>query len=217
MRAALLASTTALLIYILLQGGLTELLRQPDGVHPRPLVELTVSCGGEIQTVEPGDVVECGDPPIKIHLKLINNSGEPSLDDLLASGVMMLVRNGYVLEVKLGDFLEVIGLNEDAEIIDHIGASIIEVFGGRIGPWEAKEMEATIEPRRDLEEITIEYRAWIIDEDDTATNPTTGEQENYVARYPPEHPTMNPPDSRWAGKEFLKYKTAQITISPKIT
>ncbi|MCX8187903.1 MAG: hypothetical protein N3F65_04760, partial [Nitrososphaeria archaeon] len=62
--------------------------------------------------------------------------------------------------------------------------------------------------------IQVSYRGWIMDEDDLVLEPISGAKEHYIARYPPEEYPDNPPDSRWAGKDFLKYKVYEVIVCP---
>ena len=212
-RAILIAITATLLAYILIQDNtIQSILKPPDETYPRPIIDIELHCGGEVRDLARIDNVECPREPLTLKITLKNNSTEASQNELIASGIMLKIQGGYIAEINEGDFLKVIGLTSRGEITEYMGAEIIEAFGGKINPWETKKITITINPYRNTSKIILEYRAWIIDEDDKTTNPATGQEENYIARYPREHPEKNPPDSRWAGENFLKYKTTRKTI-----
>jgi len=210
----ILLAMTILMIYILLVKGfpvLMESLKRPDGIHPNPVVELQIECADGSYMIVRGN---CSRTPCAVKrafqlvLILFNNSSEPSVKDVeTASGAMILLEGGRVAGYELRGFDSIIGVTEEGELIDPIGSRIIEVFSRHIDGWARKVVKLNITVDEDASVVKMSFRGWIMDEDDRVWNPVYKVKEHYYARDPPEDPIENPPDSRWAGRNFLKYKT----------
>ena len=210
----ILLAMTILMIYVLLVRGfpiLLESLKRPDGIHPNPVVELRVECSdGSYMVVRGnGSRASCAvNRAFQLVLILFNNSSEPSIRDVeTASGAMILLEGGRVAGYELMGFDSIIGVTEEGELIDPIGSRIIEVFSRHVDGWARKIVKLNITVDEGVSVVQLRFRGWIIDEDDKVWNPVDKVREHYYARDPPEDPIENPPDSRWGGRNFLKYKT----------
>ena len=210
----ILLAMTILMIYVLLVRGfpiLMESLKRPDGIHPSPVVELQVECAdGSYMIVRGnGSRTSCAvKRAFQLVLILFNNSSEPSIRDVeTASGAMILLEGGRVAGYELRGFDSIIGVTEEGELIDPIGSRIIEVFSRYVDGWARKIVKLNITVNEGVNVVQLRFRGWIIDEDDKVWNPVDKVKEYYCARDPPEDPIENPPDSRWGGRNFLKYKT----------
>lgn len=216
-RLILLTISTSILIYLLVSQNLTlNFFVSEDDIYPRPIVEVELYCkNGKIKSVNSRRIDGCLNGTIlEFSIKLINNSSEPSLKGYdLSAGVLLIIDGGKIIQYNISDFQQIIGISNELEVTAPLDASMIEVFANYIGGGETKQshFKVEIEPGRDL--IKISFRGWIIDEDKKVYNPVTEEEEYYVTRYPIEDYEENPPDLRWAGKEFLKYKVFIIEVA----
>jgi len=209
---------TALLIYALfIHGGLDlgELFRRPDGVYPRPVVEVLIEFADgstrgfrEKQTLIEG----CVKRSFKLKVKLINDSDEPSVERDMAAGILLVFDGARVDGYDLKGFENIMGVTMGGEIIDAEGARIVEIFSSHIGSGDVKEAYLELIADEEAEEIKISFRGWIMDEDDRVVEPVSGSKEPYYARYPRENLDDNPPDSRWAGRDFLRYRRYEIIV-----
>ncbi|MEM2846981.1 MAG: hypothetical protein QW624_05075 [Nitrososphaerota archaeon] len=93
-----------------------------------------------------------------------------------------------------------------------MNSSIVELFADKIGPWQSISAVLHVVAENKSDCVLIAYRGWIIDEDDVVVEPISGSKEHYIARFPAEEYPDNPPDSRWAGKDFMKYKLHEASI-----
>ncbi len=201
------------LLYFTEPGGLHPSNPNPDFLYPRPVVELALSCGGGLTKVTGNSSLEC---PLRRDLDLIvklsNNSSEPSEESDFAAGVLLVFDGGVVESYELDGFSGIIGADEEGKIIKPAGSTIIELFTEKLKPGESKEARVKLRVTSNAS-LKIAYRGWIIDEDDVVVNPVSKAEEHYIARYPPENTLTNPPDSRWAGENFLKYKTYEAVVT----
>lgn len=210
----LLLITVILVIFLLHRGWFDDTLfpPRPDAIYPRPIVELYLRQNGEF--VFAGNVLtmESAQDDVKLIVKLRNNSSEPSIRGTFAAGVLVVLRGAKVEDYELGGFSGIIGVNEDGDIINVMNSSIVEFFVDKIDPWQsiAAELHIVVEDGSDC--ILIAYRGWIIDEDDVVVEPISDIREHYIARFPVEEYLDNPPDSRWAGRNFMRYKLHNATI-----
>ncbi len=210
----LLASAFVLLVLSMLLIFQFTFSQGGDGVHPRPLVELAIKCAdGSWEKLNRSGVVGCRvEKNFKLIVRLVNLGEEPSVRGVdVAAGVLLVIDGGQVINYSLGGFDWAIGVAENLEITDVNGSRIIEIFSKSIGGRDLKEAYLEIEADDKTSSVKLSYRGWILDEDDKVVNPS-GEEEPYCARYPPENPVDNPPDSRWSGGEFMKYKTFDAIV-----
>ena len=210
----ILLAMTIIMIYVLLVRGfpvLMESLKRSDGIHPSPVVELRVECadGSHMIVRRNGSGTSCAvKRAFQLVMILLNNSSEPSIRDVqTASGAMILLEGGRIAGYQLRGFDSIIGVTEEGELIDPIGSRIIEVFSRHIDGWARKAVKLNITVDEGVSVVKLRFRGWIMDEDDKVWNPVDKVREYYCARDPPEDPIENPPDSRWGGRNFLKYKT----------
>ena len=212
----ILAGVSALLLAVLfLTGpiGLRFVKPAPDNVHPSPLVEVFLKCGDNFTKITGNASLSCPfREKVELRIRLINNGSEPSAKKDFAAGVLLFFKGAVIQGYDLGGFRGVIGADERGELVSPVGSRIVELFAEELGPW--KSMEARVRIRTiSGENLTIRYRGWIMDEDDPVSNPVTNKEEPYIARYPPEDPVTNPPDTRWAGENFLRYKTYVVQVA----
>ena len=203
-----------LLILFILFVFQSSFSRSGDGVHPEPFVEIVIQCvDGSWERVNGSGVVNCQvGRRFRVIVKLINLGDEPSPEGIdTAAGVLLAFDGGRVANYSLGDFDWAIGVAENLEVTEVNGSRIIELFSKSIKGRDMKIAYFDIDVDEKAANVKLSYRGWILDEDDKVLNPL-GEKEPYCARYPPEDPVDNPPDSRWSGKEFMKYKTFKIII-----
>ena len=215
----LLALLTILLIlslaYLFRPGEFRYAFSRPDSIYPRPVLRLAFPCKGEVMVVSGDYSISCPIPrSFMLRVTLINNSSEPSVKQDFAAGFLLVFEGARVGGLKLGGFDGAIGVNESGQLIDPINSTMLEFFTGSLGPWQSKTAEILLIKEANAKCVKIAYRGWIMDEDDVVRNPASGDKEPYTARYPPENPLTNPPDTRWAGKDFLKYETYEIEICP---
>jgi len=215
----MLLAMTILMIYVLLVNGLPgimEFFKRPDGVYPNPVIELKIECadGSYVTVRENISRIPCMVKRVfQLIVILLNNSSEPSVRDVeTASGVMIILDGGRVIGYELGEFDTIIGISGESELVDPIDSRIIEFFSRHIDGWAKKAAKLSIAVNDDANTVQIRFRGWIIDEDDEVWNPVDEVKEHYYARDPPEDPLENPPDSRWSGRNFLKYKTYSVWI-----
>ena len=215
----ILLATTILMFYVLLVNGfpaLMEFFKRPDGIHPNPVLELRIRCadGSYMITKGNGSKTSCAvNRVFQLTMILLNNSSEPSIKDIeTASGAIIMLDGGKVVEYRLEGFDSIVGVTEEGELINPIGSRIIEVLSKYIGGWDKKAVRLNITVDEDVDVVKVRFRGWIIDEDDKVWNPVDKVKEYYYARDPPEDPIRNPPDSRWCGRNFLKYKTYALQI-----
>lgn len=184
-----------------------------DLIYPRPVVELYLEHEGELTPIHDHILLE---EPLSNSLKLIvrlsNNSSEPSLRGKFAAGVLLMFDGARVRGIELHGFMGSIGVSEDGSIISPVNASIVELFADKLDPWSSVEAELHLHKEGESDCIRIAYRGWIMDEDDRVLEPISGSEEPYIARYPPESYPDNPPDSRWAGRDFMRYAVYRVAI-----
>ena len=186
---------------------------RPDSIHPKPVVELFLGHEGELTAVHDNTSLDKPLPEsFKLIVKLSNNSSEPSMRGDFAAGVFLALKGAEVKDCRLHGFTNVIGVSENGSIGSPINSSMLELFAEKLGPWQSIEAELYLLRDKGSSCVQIAYRGWIMDEDDLVLEPISKAREHYIARYPPEGYRDNPPDSRWAGKDFLKYKVYQATI-----
>jgi len=206
----LLLLFTIMLIVFLAYRGLFENFElfppSPDAVYPRPVVELF--------SRQDYEVASGGNAPgvIKLTIRLSNNGSEPSIRGAFAAGVLVVLKGARVDGYDLGEFSGIIGVSEDGSIINPVNSSIVELFADKIGPWQSISAVLHVVAENKSDCVLIAYRGWIIDEDDVVVEPISGAKEHYIARFPAEEYPDNPPDSRWAGKDFMKYKLHEASI-----
>jgi len=201
------------LVYVLKPSEFRYWFSNPDYVHPRPVVELAARCESEVLVVVGNRSISCPyNRSLDLKIKLVNNSSEPSAREDFAAGFLIILSGARVGGLKLGSFDGVIGIGEGGQLIDPINSTMLEFFTKSLEPWESKSAEISLVRDPSASCIEIAYRGWIIDEDDVVRNPVSGDKERYIARFPPENELTNPPDSRWAGKEFLRYETYVVEI-----
>jgi len=186
---------------------------KPDAIYPKPVVRLFVEGDDWVLAVRGnGSFMRELSDRLKLVVVLANNSSEPSLEDSFAAGVFFRFRGARVESYELNNFTSVIGIREGGELIDPINASMVEFFARKLPAWHSLSAEIILLRDNGSRCIEIAYRGWIMDEDDMVLEPVSGVREHYIARDPPENYPENPPDSRWAGKDFLKYKTYVLNI-----
>ena len=212
----LLILLTALLIVFLAYriGLMVPPSPGADGVHPRPVVKLLIGYDGEALSISGNGSYAVRLPrDLSLTVRLSNEADEPSLVGELAAGVLLRFEGARVRSYELKGFRGAIGIGEGATLIDPVNASVVEFFSDELGARQSAEarLRLSVEGGRCL---TIHYRGWIIDEDDRVRNPASGSEEYYIARYPPERYPDNPPDSRWAGEQFLKYRVYVVELCP---
>lgn len=217
-RTILLTFLTLIFLYFLFsQDFLTELSTHEDEIYPRPIVVLEVYCKDYtiLRVMENKRIEECiNQESVAFIVKLINNSSEPSLKGYdLAGGILLILDGGRFVDYDVGDFQHIIGISDDLEITQPFNVTMIEVFSSYIMGKATKQafFKVRIDPK--IPVLRISFRGWIIDEDKRIVNPITEENEYYVARYPIEDYVENPPDMRWAGKEFLRYRVYTVELS----
>jgi len=212
----LLIALTILLVLVLVYVAGPEVLRRafssPDNLHPKPVVRISIFCGGGVAIVGDGSMSCPIDEPLDLLVELVNNSSEPSARRDFAAGFLLVLEGGRVARLRLGGFDGAIGIGGGGVLINPINSTMLEVFARYIGPWESRSSEVTVARDPGARCIKISYRGWIVDEDDFVWNPATGERELYIARFPPEDASANPPDSRWAGEEFLRYRMYHVLV-----
>ncbi|MDW8021962.1 MAG: hypothetical protein RMI78_04965 [Nitrososphaerota archaeon] len=150
----------------------------------------------------------------RLIIRLINNSSEPSLRGDFAAGALVVLRGVRVEGYRLGGFVGAIGISENGSITSPVNSNMVEFFAEKLDPWQSIEAELQLFREDESSCIQVSYRGWIMDEDDLVLEPISGAREHYIARYPPEEYPDNPPDSRWAGKDFLKYKVYEVIVCP---
>ncbi len=217
-RTILLAFITIVFLYFLFsQDFSTSFFIYEDESYPRPIVEIELYCknGQKIKTMENSRIEECIEQEtIEFNVKLINNSSEPSLKGYdLAAGILLVVEGGRFIDYDTNDFQQVIGISNDLEVTQPLNVTMIEAFSNYIMGKATKQAFFKVRIDPSTEVLKISFRGWIMDEDKKVYNPITEENEYYVARYPVEDYVENPPDTRWAGKEFLKYKVYTIELT----
>jgi len=189
-------------------------LKRGDGVHPRPVVKILVECSdGGWESINGSGVVGCEvHRRFRLAARLTNEGGESGLKGVdTASGILLALKGGKFDKLSIGNFDWAIGVNETAGVVNPNGSRIVEVFSKYMGGHEFREAYFDIKVDEGVESVKLYYRGWILDEDDEVIAPN-GEKQPYCARYPPENTVDNPPDLRWVGEEFMKYKTFEITI-----
>lgn len=214
--AVLLILLTALLVILLAYR--VVLLSPPspeaDGVHPRPIVKLLMRHDGEVLAISGNGSYEVGLPrELDLTVRLSNEADEPGLRGELAAGILLRFEGARIRSYELRGFRSAIGIGEGATIIDPVNATMVELFSDRLGAWQSAEAELRLSVEAEGC-LTIYYRGWITDEDDMVHNPVSGSEEHYIARYPPERYPDNPPDSRWAGEEFQRYRVYVLELCP---
>ncbi|MEM1584095.1 MAG: hypothetical protein QXF28_04310 [Nitrososphaerota archaeon] len=216
-RIILLLLITSILLYLLLsQNFPTSLFIHEDEIYPRPVVEIDLYCKkGVVKIMTDGRIDGCLDGRIlELSIKLINNSSEASLRGYdLSAGLLLIIEGGKIIEYDIREFNYIIGISEELELTTPINSRMVEAFADYIRGGEVKQTYLKIEVNSDEDVVKISFRGWIVDEDKKIYNPVIREEEHYVARYPMEEYEGNPPDTRWAGKEFLKYKVYTVEIS----
>jgi len=186
---------------------------RPDSIHPRPVVELFLEREGGLMTIRGNASLDKPLPEsCKLIIKLSNNSSEPSVRRDFAAGVFLALEGAEVKGCRLRGFTDAIGVSEDCSIRSPINSTMIELFADELGPWQSIEAELHLLREKGSSCVLIAYRGWIMDEDDLVLEPVSKVREHYIARYPPEGYPDNPPDSRWAGKDFLKYEVYRVAI-----
>jgi len=216
-RAILLMILTSIFIYLLFSQNFTiNFFVREDEFYPRPIVEVELYCkNGKVRIVNNARINGCLNGTIlEFSVKLVNNSSEPSLRGYdLSAGVLLMIDGGEIVEYNILDFKRIIGISGELEVTTPLNASVIEVFTDYISGGEAKQSNFKIKIEQSRGLVKISFRGWIIDEDKKVYNPVTEEEEYYVARYPVEGYEENPPDMRWAGREFIKYKVFVIEVT----
>lgn len=208
----LLIIFTIILLYILISQNSSFV---EDESYPKPIVILEIHCkNGETVRILDEEIIEdCIDDNLRVDVILLNNSSEPSRRRYeLACGVLLVFRGAKLLEYDIKDFQFIIGVSENSEIIEPLNSSIVEIYSNEIGGLGVKRANLIIKLDPEVEKVEIFFRGWIVDEDKKVFNPVDREEEFYVARYPPENITDNPPDTRWAGREFLRYKMFRLEV-----
>ncbi len=186
---------------------------RPDSIHPRPVVELFFEHEGGLTAVRDNTSLDGLIPEsFKLVVRLSNNSSEPSVRGDFAAGVFLALKGAKVESYKLRGFIGVIGISDNGSIRSPINSSMLELFAERLDPWQSIEAELYLVREMKSNCVRIAYRGWIVDEDDLVLEPVSKTKEHYIARYPPEEYPDNPPDSRWAGRDFLKYRVYQAAI-----
>jgi len=178
---------------------------RPDAIYPRPVVELSLRQDDEVMSRRNASGA------IKLAVRLSNNGSERSVRGAFAAGVLVVLRGARVEDYELGGFSGIIGVSEGGDIINPVNSSIVELFADKIGPWQSISAVLHVVAENGSDCVLIAYRGWIIDEDDVV-EPISGAKEHYIARFPAEEYPDNPPDSRWAGKDFMKYKLHEANI-----
>ncbi|MCL7383695.1 MAG: hypothetical protein LZ168_01030 [Thaumarchaeota archaeon] len=216
-RLILLIILTSILIYLLFSQNFTiNIFIHEDEFFPRPIVEVELYCkNGKVKIVNNARIDGCLDGTIlEFSVKLINNSSEPSLRGYdLSAGVLLIIDGGEIVEYNISDFKHIIGISSELEVTRPLNVCMVEVFTDYISGGEAKQSYFKIKIKENRGLVKISFRGWIIDEDKKVYNPVTEEEEHYVARYPFEDYEENPPDMRWAGREFIKYKVYVIEVT----
>ena len=201
------------LVYRLGFEGCGLLAPRPDSIHPRPVVMIFLEREGEIIVVDGNMSLDRSLPKsFKLIVRLSNNSSEPSLRRDFAAGVFLALKGAKVKNYKLRGFMDAIGVSEDGSIVSPMNSSMIELFAEKLDPWQSAEAELHLLKEGESSCIQIAYRGWIMDEDDQVVEPISKVREPYIARFPHEGYPDNPPDSRWAGKDFLRYKVYRAVI-----
>ena len=215
----ILLAMTILMLYILLVNGFPvfmKFFKRPDGIHPNPVVELQIECADGSYMIVRGNSsrTPCMVKRVfQLIVILLNNSSEPSVRDVeTASGALIVLDGGRITGYELEGFNSIIGVTEEGELVNPIGSRIIEVLSRHIDGWAKKVVKLNVTVNEDTSIIQIRFRGWIIDEDDEVWNPVDKNKEHYYARDPPEDPVENPPDSRWSGRDFLRYKTYTFQV-----
>jgi len=215
----MLLAMTILMLYVLLVNGfpiIMEFFKKPDGVHPNPVVELRIECANGSYIIVRGNSsrTPCTVKRVfQLIVILLNNGSEPSVRDVeTASGAMIILDGGRITGYELEGFDSIIGVTEEGELVNPIGSRIIEVLSRHIDGWAKKIVKLNVTVNEATNMARIRFRGWIIDEDDEVWNPVDEIREHYYARDPPEDPVKNPPDSRWSGKNFLRYETYSVWV-----
>lgn len=213
-----LAFMTIIFLYFLFsQDFFTGFFIYEDEFYPRPIVEIELYCGNgrKIKIMENGKIEECiNQETVEFNVRLINNSSEPSLKGYdLAAGILLVVEGGRFIDYDTRDFQRVIGISNDLEVTRPFNVTMVEAFSDYVMGKATKQAFFKVRIDPNIEVLKISFRGWIMDEDKKVYNPITEESEYYVARYPVEDFVDNPPDMRWAGKEFLKYKVYTIELT----
>jgi len=210
---ALILLTLALAGFLIYQLGFVLSFSRANSVHPRPVVELFLEHGDVLIPVR-GDVLLKEPLPsdLKLIVRLSNNSSEPSLKGEFAAGILLMLEGVRVKDIELRGFVGAIGVGEDGSVVSPVNASIVELFASKLDPWCSIEAELTLHRGNESGCVQLAYRGWIMDEDDRVLEPVSGSEEPYIARYPPESYPDNPPDSRWAGRDFMKYAVYRAEV-----
>ncbi len=208
--------TFALLLFVVYRlsfEGVELFSPKPDLAYPKPVVELFLEREGKVMVIS--DDTSLGRPPLRhlgLILRLINNSSEPSIRGAFAAGVLVALSGARVEGYELGGFSGIIGASENGSIMSPINSSIVEFFVNKLDPWQSIEAKLHLIVENESDCVQIAYRGWIIDEDDVVIEPLSNAREHYIARFPQEEYPDNPPDSRWAGKDFMMYKVYRVNL-----
>jgi hypothetical protein len=201
--------------FLIYRVGFELSFPRADSIYPRPVVELFLERGGELISIHDDVLLE---EPIlndfKIVVRLSNNSSEPGLRREFAAGALLMLEGARVKDYELRGFVGAIGVSENGSVVAPVNASIVELFADKLDPWRFVEAELHLHRENGSGCVRIAYRGWIMDEDDRVLEPTSGSKEPYIARCPPENYPDNPPDSRWAGRDFMRYAVYRAAICP---
>lgn len=209
----LLIFFTVVLIYLLVSQDSSQLV---DELYPKPIIILEIMCkDDEMVKISEDSIVEncVDDDELNFNIILINNSSEPGPKGYeLASGVLLVLKGAKFIQYRIESFQHIIGVSDSFEIIDPLNSSIIEIFSSEVYGYDVKRAYFTVRLDPEAEKIEIYFRGWIMDEDKKVFNPVDREEEPYIARFPKEDVVDNPPDTRWAGREFLRYKMFKVDV-----
>jgi hypothetical protein len=209
----LITLTLVLAVFLIYRLGFVLSFSRADSVYPRPVVELFLEYGDTLVPIRDSILLREPFPSdLKLIIRLSNNSSEPSLRDEFAAGVLLMLEGVRVKDIELRGFVGAIGVSKDGNIISPVNASSVELFVNKLDPWCFVEAELTLYGENKSGCVRLAYRGWIMDEDDRVLEPLTGSREPYIARYPPENYQDNPPDSRWAGRDFMKYAVYRAEV-----
>jgi len=210
---SLIIFTLMLAVFLIYRLGFMMSFPRADSVYPRPVVELFLEHNGMLIPVR--DDVLLGEPlssDLKLIVRLSNNSSEPSLRGEFAAGVLLMLEGARVKGIEMRGFVGAIGVGEDGSVVSPVNASIVELFTDKLDPWSSVEARLNLHRGDGSDCVRLAYRGWIMDEDDRVLEPISGSEEPYIARYPPESYPDNPPDSRWAGQEFMRYSVYRVAV-----
>ena len=209
----LILLTLILAVFLIYRLGFVLSFSRADSAHPRPVVELFLEHGDTLVPIHDNTLLRKPLPSdLKLIVRLSNNSSEPSLKGEFAAGVLLMLEGVRVKDIELRGFVGAIGVGEDGSVVSPVNASIVELFASKLDPWCSIEAELTLHRRNESGCVRLAYRGWIVDEDDRVLEPVSGSEEPYIARYPPENYPDNPPDSRWAGRDFMRYAVYRAEV-----